>query len=203
MQIVYKYFEVRTVKIYPEIREMPKCQFPHWAFWGNLVSRYGCRFLDSLLGVCCTAPQASARRGKKKRCFSRTAFSRQQTARAAYRRKQASCRFEEKIVAVLKNIDWDRKENFSERLRSLLCAMTLRRGYHHTTLRGFHPRKISGPPPTAKPRSYISNVAKIWNDPKMDSVVLYPQPLMMADFQNGWIWWPSCAAVDFTAGVIS
>ena len=42
---------------------------------------------------------------EKKRCFSRTAFSRQQTARAAYRRKQASCRFEEKIVAVLKNID--------------------------------------------------------------------------------------------------
>ena len=49
MQIVYKYFEVRTVKIYPEIREMPKCQFPHWTFWGNLVSRYGCRFLDSFL----------------------------------------------------------------------------------------------------------------------------------------------------------
>ena len=28
---------------------MPKCQFPHWTFWGNLVSRYGCRFLDSFL----------------------------------------------------------------------------------------------------------------------------------------------------------
>jgi len=75
-------------------------------FLGKLGVSVRLQIFGFVLGVRCTVLQASARRGKKKkRCFSRTAFSRQQTARAAYRRKQASCRFEEKIVAVLKNID--------------------------------------------------------------------------------------------------